>query len=653
MRKLILYLSCFYLSTTAFGNQNTKESITTNNEASSFQNSYKKKAIELIEKNDVEAVLDYLNDSEIQRDPEIQILIGLLRYEGKIFKKNEELAVAWWKKAALQGNAYAESLVSLYYQDAEMLKDDIEKASQNHAPALENLGGRYAVGCGVEKDEKKAFKLYEKAASLGSTSAQYDLGCFCFQGTGTEKNQAKAFLWWEKAANAGCAKSQMELGVMYINGEGTDKNDEMGLKYLELAANQGLDEAQYKLGILYEMLGKEASAIKWYANSAAQGNEKAKIEVEKIKKRETIYGYKEDGEYLNPGHAIYTFSSGKMECQAEIDSKGHMFVFIKNLDNKNASVKFEKIIQSKEDNSILIELLMTVKKDTDLCAGWVEQQNVNIRLFPNAVNETSLKGKKVYENEKFTVMTDQIPQSDILEMQSNALEKSKKCDSVNQNTKSGKKRLPLVNFQHPLLKSKVSKITNWAEEVGDESHKADNSYFLILTAENFPQNVPLTLISMNLSKQKSVFEVYVDKNNQLFTNGNVPFKLVMLNVSDGEPFECILMTKDKKTSAKIKVIPKPIEASDENGHTLSLCLKMPNVYEFTATGFEPNEKVEFCSISENERLVHSVKASSEGKICSGIAPAVIGRSRGNSSIEIKGKTTKNLKVDYTWVIYEK
>ena len=65
------------------------------------------------------------------------------------------------------------------------------------------MGVCYDNGEGVEKDKRKAFGWYERAAEQGLAEAQYNLGVCYEYGRGVEKDENKAFEWYEKAAEQG------------------------------------------------------------------------------------------------------------------------------------------------------------------------------------------------------------------------------------------------------------------------------------------------------------------------------------------------------------------------------------------------------------------------------------------------------------------
>jgi len=68
-------------------------------------------------------------------------------------------------------------------------------ASQGDAEAEFELGRRYTLGAGVERDFAETVKWYRRAAEKGHAKAQYNLGS-CFQyGLGVETNKDEAKKW--------------------------------------------------------------------------------------------------------------------------------------------------------------------------------------------------------------------------------------------------------------------------------------------------------------------------------------------------------------------------------------------------------------------------------------------------------------------------
>ena len=84
-------------------------------------------------------------------------------------------AIKWWRKAAEQGYAKAQTL----------------------------LGSCYHNGQGVEKSYTEAAKWLRKAAEQGLAESQYMLGSCYYKGRGIEKSYTEAAKWCSKAAEQG------------------------------------------------------------------------------------------------------------------------------------------------------------------------------------------------------------------------------------------------------------------------------------------------------------------------------------------------------------------------------------------------------------------------------------------------------------------
>ncbi|PJD93044.1 MAG: hypothetical protein CK425_13070 [Parachlamydia sp.] len=105
---------------------------------------------------------------------------------------------------------------------------------------------------------------------------------------------------------------------------------------------------------------------------------------------------------IEKGNVIYFFESGKMQCSSEINSEGHTFVLYQSL-SKNTRVEFNSIKRNPKKEFVLTALML-VEAETELCAGWVNMQEVNIGIDPKPVEKVTLSGKIVYKNDLITVM---------------------------------------------------------------------------------------------------------------------------------------------------------------------------------------------------------------------------------------------------------
>ena len=130
-------------------------------------------------------------------------------------KGNYTIALKEFKKAAQQGDAYAQF----------------------------NLGLMYYEGEGVPQDYAKAMSWYLKAAEQGNASAQYSLGLMYADGRGVPQDDSQAVVWYTKAAEQGYAMAQSNLGAMYAKGEGVPQNYKIAYILFNLAASKGGDSA--------------------------------------------------------------------------------------------------------------------------------------------------------------------------------------------------------------------------------------------------------------------------------------------------------------------------------------------------------------------------------------------------------------------------
>ncbi len=184
-------------------------------------------------------------------------------------------------------------------------------------------------------------------------------------------------------------------------------------------------------------------------------------------------------------------------------------------------------------------------------------------------------------------------------------------------------------------------------------HSQGDCYRLVrFKAEHFPSHTPLhfvvKLMNDTITEDRQV--VINDEGRVIDIDLQQEWYLGLGKFFNGEPIKCMLFTDNKEVFASTRMIPYPIEKKDEAGHELSLELITPDGEHFRvkATGFEPSEKLMLYSTSESEKLHHPIIASPEGEIVSMISPAVIGKKSGKASLELKGKTTNQLKVNYEW-----
>jgi uncharacterized protein len=93
-------------------------------------------------------------------------------------------------------------------------------ANKGDARAQFDLGQLYANGWGVRRDFDIAVGWYSKAAEQGLAIAQYNLGVAYANGDGVPQDDREAGKWYRLAADQGDAAAQLNLGIAYANGWG-------------------------------------------------------------------------------------------------------------------------------------------------------------------------------------------------------------------------------------------------------------------------------------------------------------------------------------------------------------------------------------------------------------------------------------------------
>ena len=116
---------------------------------------------------------------------------------------------------------------------------DLNKASDQVA-----LGERYLTGDIVDKDEKKAVELFEKAANQNNVIGMLKLAECYRKGSGVAHDDSKALSLYERAGNLGNTDAMMVLSDMYAEGNGTEKNMSNALYWKEQLAFKGDLNAQ-------------------------------------------------------------------------------------------------------------------------------------------------------------------------------------------------------------------------------------------------------------------------------------------------------------------------------------------------------------------------------------------------------------------------
>lgn len=121
-------------------------------------------------------------------------------------------------------------------------------ADSGNAQAQYRLGLLYYHGQGVAEDERLAIAFWKKAAAQGNTDAMFQLGSAFLLGTQTAKLVAdpdrEAAKWFFQAGSAGHAEAQYMLGHLFLSGKGVVESRPEAIKWFRKASTQGHQEAR-------------------------------------------------------------------------------------------------------------------------------------------------------------------------------------------------------------------------------------------------------------------------------------------------------------------------------------------------------------------------------------------------------------------------
>ena len=227
-----------------------------------------------------------LQDLACKGDTLAMIELGKLYTNGTYVPKSTSKAMQWYILAKLLGNVDATcGLCKSIYNNTdfevknEIIQNQLRRTMVNFAYCREgerlysdenyesafywfkkaadmgvtisqkNLGLCYENGNGVEKDFSKAVYLYQKAAEAGVSDAQYRLAIRYYKGEGVEQDYSKAVYWWQKAAEVENSDAQNNLAICYYNGHGVEQDYSKAVYWWQKAAEAGNSMAEQALNI--------------------------------------------------------------------------------------------------------------------------------------------------------------------------------------------------------------------------------------------------------------------------------------------------------------------------------------------------------------------------------------------------------------------
>lgn len=96
----------------------------------------------------------------------------------------------------------------------EAMQEFLPAAQAGNADAEELIGVMYAMGLGVERDDRRAFEWYLRASMKAHPGAQSGIGWYYEVGRGVSKDLVRAYMWYVLSAIGGdpdAAISQEEV----------------------------------------------------------------------------------------------------------------------------------------------------------------------------------------------------------------------------------------------------------------------------------------------------------------------------------------------------------------------------------------------------------------------------------------------------------
>ena len=208
-------------------------------------------------------LLPWLNDekdmNEEEEEQQAEIMVGLLDDLYRLGCQGEKFAAQecgrWFRDIGTDTDIDTELVMEMFNKEPLVL-------------SYWHLASMYDKGQGVEKDYKKSFELYQKAANFGYNPAKYKIGRCLEHGWGCEKNEKEAFSYYVRAKEHGNLSAYNTVGSCYLNGFGVETNDDMAFKLFMEGAIKGNIAATSNVVWAYEN-GRGVSrdylkAIEWF-----------------------------------------------------------------------------------------------------------------------------------------------------------------------------------------------------------------------------------------------------------------------------------------------------------------------------------------------------------------------------------------------------
>lgn len=169
-------------------------------------------------------------------DLKAQVCLGALYANDLAVPRDNKKAFKWYEKAALRG----------------------------YPPGIEAMANAYQFGLGVPRNPTRALNSYRDLVKRGYMPAAADIGVYYMSDAwGLHKDYAKAIEWYMKAAAADDPLAQVHMAMMYKNGWGVKRDAAEAQQWLGKAVN-------HRIGCLADFMNLSYWII--FANLNLPGN---------------------------------------------------------------------------------------------------------------------------------------------------------------------------------------------------------------------------------------------------------------------------------------------------------------------------------------------------------------------------------------------
>ena len=118
----------------------------------------------------------------------------------------------------------------------------LNRADAGDSIAQYEMALRYADGEGVPQNYQDAMAWFAKAAANGNDNAQWKLGLGYTKGIGVPHDERKAMVWFKRAANHGDIRAQSALSDLYLSGRDVPRDYVRAYTWASIAAGPRGDD---------------------------------------------------------------------------------------------------------------------------------------------------------------------------------------------------------------------------------------------------------------------------------------------------------------------------------------------------------------------------------------------------------------------------